>query len=61
MAEPRVKVACINWTRPDAPHAVSYVLIDGMARGDTYHPTWEQAMERAAYLADLQQSMKGPR
>lgn len=48
---PRVKVACINWNLPDAPHAVSYVITGTHAIGDAYHPTWAEAMERANHLA----------
>ena len=36
----RVKVACINWPHPDAPHAASYVLVNGEAVALAYHHTW---------------------
>ena len=41
---PRWKVACINWPHDDAPHAATYVLIDGDARMTRYHATWEEAI-----------------
>jgi len=41
---PRWKVACINWPHPDAPHAATYVLIDGEACLTRYHATWGEAM-----------------
>lgn len=42
--EPRWKVACINWTWPTAPHAISYLLIDGSAHVERFHDTWEDAI-----------------
>lgn len=50
-AEPRWKVACINWGHPDAPHATSYLLVRGEAKHIAYHPTWEMAMERVLRVA----------
>lgn len=47
----RVKVACINWSHPDAPHAMAYVLVDGAAEMTFYCATWAQAMERANNIA----------
>lgn len=45
MAAPdRVKVACINWSYPDAPHALIYVLRDGEAVADQFTSTWVEAM-----------------
>lgn len=46
---PRWKVACINWPHRDAPHAVTYLLIDGGAEITRYHDTWEDAI---AWLDD---------
>ena len=51
MRNVRWKGACINWGHPDAPHAISYALIDGHMRGSMYHDTWAQAMERATRYA----------
>lgn len=47
----RWKVACINWSHPDAPHAVSYALRDGEMVADQFHVTWDDAMERANWWA----------
>jgi hypothetical protein len=41
---PRWKVACVNWPFPDAPHALTYVLIDGEACLVRPHATWEDAI-----------------
>lgn len=46
---PRWKVACINWTSPDAPHATTYLLIGGSAEVIRYHDTWADAVR---WLAD---------
>lgn len=43
----RVKVACINWGHDDAPKALAYVLRDGEALAETFHATWEEALQRA--------------
>lgn len=48
----RVVVACINWTTPDAPHAMSYVLRDGEVLASAYHDTWVEAMVRANKIAN---------
>lgn len=42
---PRWKVACINWTSPDAPRATTYLLIGGAAEATRYHPTWADAIQ----------------
>lgn len=47
----RIKVACINWPHPDAPHAMSYLLRDGEVVGEAYHATWDEAMARADEVA----------
>ncbi len=44
-AEPRWKVACINWTSPDAPHATTYLLVEGAAEVTRYHNTWADAVQ----------------
>jgi hypothetical protein len=45
-----VKVACINWGHPDAPHAVAYVLgADGSAYCEVYG-SWPAAMDYARRL-----------
>lgn len=41
---PRWKVACVNWPFSDAPHAITYVLIDGEACLIRPHTTWEDAI-----------------
>ena len=46
----RIKVWCINWTHPDAPHAVVGVLRNGELVGDRYFPRWSEAI---AYGEDL--------
>ena len=50
----RVKVACINWSHPDAPHAMTYMVT---AAGERTHTracgTWAEAMARADWLADI--------
>lgn len=46
---PRWKVACINWTLPDAPHAMTYLLIGDSAEVTRYHDTWAAAV---TWLAD---------
>ena len=51
----RIKVACINWTHQDAPHATSYVEVGGGAYFIDYHATWDDAMERAGRLARTNQ------
>lgn len=42
---PRWKLACINWTTPDAPHATTYLLVGGSAEVTRYHDTWADAMQ----------------
>ena len=42
----RFKIACINWGHPDAPHALSYVLIGSEMAGEAYHATWCEAVQR---------------
>ena len=48
----RVKVACINWLTPDAPHAVAYTVnaADGYLMTRSF-PTWADAMAFADRLA----------
>lgn len=43
----RWKIACINWTYNDAPHAMSYFLDDerGLIASD-YHDTIQDAIRR---------------
>lgn len=47
----RIKVACINWSHKDVPHATSYVQVGASAYFIDYHATWDDAMERAGRLA----------
>lgn len=49
----RVKVACINWSHGGAPKATVYILSDGIAKVNTHHETWEEAIQRGNYLAGL--------
>lgn len=50
----RAKVACLNWHWADGPKATSYVLDDdGRAIANEYHPTWDEAVDRANYLGWL--------
>lgn len=52
MNDRRVIVGCINWNQPaGVPRAISYALWDGEVKGEMYHPTWQQAMDRAVDLA----------
>lgn len=53
MAERRVKVACINWTHPDAPHALVYVLdsAEGIV-AERFFDTWAEAITRATTWFD---------
>lgn len=52
MGEYRWKVACINWSLPDAPKAVAYVLgADGFACGWSDFPTWAEAVAYADHHA----------
>jgi hypothetical protein len=41
LRRPRIRVACINWSHPRAPHAVVY--LEGMF--DRYFATWSEAIE----------------
>jgi hypothetical protein len=43
---PRWVVACINWTHPDAPHAMSYLWDGDEMKGEAYHADWSEAMAR---------------
>jgi hypothetical protein len=47
----RWKVACINWSHPDAPHAISYLWDGEEMRTERYWPTWADAM---AYVTTRQ-------
>jgi hypothetical protein len=49
----RIKVGCINWGLPEAPKAISYVLVDGEMYNEGFHETWADAMGRANWLAPL--------
>lgn len=41
---PRWQVACLNWTTPDAPHALVYCLVDGTAYAERFFATWGDAV-----------------
>lgn len=57
----RIKVACINWGHPDAPHALSYVLDPILGpRGEFFHATWAEAMDRARMLAGMPRAPHDP-
>ena len=48
----RVKVACINWLTPDAPHAMACTVnAAGEYLLSTSFPTWADAMAFADRLA----------
>ena len=48
----RVKVACINWGHPDAPHAMTCTVnAAGEYLLSTSFPTWADAMAFADRLA----------
>ncbi|WP_232676705.1 hypothetical protein [Nocardioides sp. R-C-SC26] len=52
----RWRVACINWTHPDAPHAVAYLAIDHpdgtkTAEYSAYFTTWTEALGYAVTRA----------
>jgi len=66
--DPRWRVACINWTWPDAPHALTYLLIDGDAHVERFHDSWEDAVawlesfgDKLATWADFLTRMKRER
>lgn len=48
---PRLKVACINWSHPGAPHALVYMLKHGEAVGGRFFPTWDEACSYARDIA----------
>jgi len=37
-------VACINWSHPDAPHALAYLNTPDGAMHERYFPTWAEAI-----------------
>lgn len=47
----RWKVACINWTHPDAPHALAYAWDGHEIRAERYFPTWPDALAWANHMA----------
>ena len=47
----RWKVACINWGKPDAPHALAYAWDGHEMRAQQFFPTWEQALAWANEMA----------
>lgn len=47
----RIKVACINWSHSEAPHATAYIIINGEIRVETYCDTWDEAMVKACEWA----------
>ena len=50
----RVKVACINWGHPDAPHAMTCTVNAGGEYLVTIsHDSWAEAMAQADRLADI--------
>lgn len=50
---PRVKVACINWSHADAPHALIYLLRNGEAVAEQFVDTWADAMALVPRYARL--------
>lgn len=53
----RIKVACINWSHADAPHALAYVLdpAEGIV-AERYFDTWPEAI---AYTSEWQDPTHG--
>jgi len=47
LGDARWKVACINWSHDDAPHACAYLSVNGAAGFDRYFATWSEAIEWA--------------
>lgn len=42
----RWQVAAVNWGHTDAPHAVSYFLVDGIAEHSQFHDSLAEAFDR---------------
>lgn len=67
MKASRWKIACINWSHPDAPHASAYILDPrGSMIASWYFPTWHEAVEfvarclrRAAIVAPIKPCCPG--
>lgn len=47
----RVKVWCINWPHPDAPHAAVHVIHKGELGMGAYFATWTEAIDFADRIA----------